>query len=69
MPARGVELDVSTLADWVGACGGDVDAAGGGDPSPCLRLISDKRNSLAYPHLWVTKASKVTLALSLICAV
>ena len=34
---EGIDLDVSTLADWVGACGGDPDAARRGDPRPCLR--------------------------------
>jgi transposase len=34
---EGIDLDVSTLADWVGACCGNLDAARSLDPRPGVR--------------------------------
>jgi len=33
---EGVDLDISTLADWVGACARNADAAGRSDPGACV---------------------------------
>ena len=43
MQREGIDLDVSTLADWVGACRGNPDAAGRCDPEPCLRRRAHPR--------------------------